>query len=167
MTTIKNLIKQIKNLDHCHVYEPIGLPQINEDQHVLPNDLKEFYTLCGGVALYENKDYPIYVVPPEEFILANPVIVGELCEEDISSDWYIICSDGKGEHLTIDLHKSRLGKCYDSFFDRHGIVGETQVIATSFTDLLERLIDNQGQHWYWLQDTFEDLGDAYDGIDVE
>ncbi|AFJ61907.1 conserved hypothetical protein, phage SPbeta [Bacillus velezensis YAU B9601-Y2] len=95
--------------------------------------------------------------------MANPVIVGELCEEDISSEWYIVCTDGKGEYLTIDLNEDRKGKCYDSFFDRHGIVGETQVIATSFTDLIQRLLENKGEHWYWLRDDFSTLGDAYDG----
>ncbi len=36
-----------------------------------------------------------------KFKLANPVIVGDLCEEDISSNWYIKCNDGKNEFLTI------------------------------------------------------------------
>ncbi|WP_331460411.1 SMI1/KNR4 family protein [Gracilibacillus suaedae] len=48
------------------------------------------------------------------------------------------------------------------FFDRHGLVGESQRIATSFTDLLERLIKNKGQYWYWLRSDFISLGDAYD-----
>ena len=47
-------------------------------------------------------------------------------------------------------------------FDRHGIVGESQIIATSFTNLLEKLIKNNGQYWYWLKSEFESLGDAYD-----
>lgn len=162
MTKIDQLIKQVKSLPNCRVYESAGLPIIDEMQHVLSDDLKEFYSLCGGLILFENEEYPIHIVTPEEFILANPVIVGELCEEDISSNWYIICNDGKDEYLTIDLNKERLGKCYDSFFDRHGLVGESQVIATSFADLLERLIKNKGQYWYWLNDDFKSLGDAYD-----
>jgi hypothetical protein len=92
------------------------------------------------------------------------VIIGELCEEDITSQWYIIASDGHRDYLTIDLSCQRLGKCYDSFWDRHGVVGECAVIATSFTDLLERLIANNGQHWYWLTEDFTSLGDAYDVI---
>lgn len=53
-----------------------------------------------------------------------------------------------GEYLTIDLNEERKGRCYDSLFDRHRIVGETQLIATSFTDFIQRLLDNKGQHWY-------------------
>lgn len=165
MEKIKQLVTQIKTLPNCRIFEPNGLPIIDETKHILPNDLKEFYRLCGGLVLFENEEYPIYFVSPEKFILANPIIVGELCEEDISSNWYIICNDGTDEYLTIDLNKDRLGKCYDSFFDRHGLVGESQIIATSFTDLLERLLNNKGQYWYWLKDDFISLGDAYDEID--
>lgn len=164
MEKIKQLLTQIKNLPHCRILEPNGLPIIDEDKHVLPNDLREFYSLCGGLVLFENEKYPIYLVPPDKFVLANPIIVGEVCEEDISSNWYIICNDGTDEYLTIDLHEDRLGKCYDSFFDRHGLVGESQIIATSFTDLLERLVQNKGKYLYWLKSDFVSLGDAYDEI---
>ncbi|ERN51963.1 SMI1/KNR4 family protein [Alkalihalophilus marmarensis] len=161
MEKIKKLLTQIKNLTGCRVREPNGLPIIDETSHVLPEDVRDFYSLCGGVVLFEHEDYPTFVVPPDKFVLANPIIIGELCEEDISSNWYIICNDGKDDYLTIDLAKERLGRCYDSFFDRHGLVGETQVIATSFTDLFERLIENKGQYWYWLKNDFDSLGDAY------
>ena len=96
------------------MFEVDGLPVIGE-KHQLPKDIRGFYEQCGGAVLYENADYPIYIVSPHEFKLANPVIVGELCEEDISSEWYIVCTDGKGEYLTIDLNEDRKGKCYDSF----------------------------------------------------
>lgn len=159
------LIKKIASTSDCRLFEADGLPVIDE-KHQLPKDISEFYEQCGGAVLYENADYPIYIVRPAEFELANPIIVGELCEEDISSEWYIVCTDGKGEYLTIDLNDQRKGKCYDSF-DRHGIVGETQVIASSFTDLIQRLLENKGKHWYWLRDDYVSLGDAYDGIEIE
>ncbi|WP_339075735.1 SMI1/KNR4 family protein [Bacillus velezensis] len=164
--SIHMLIKKIASTLDCRLLEVDGLPTIDE-KHQLPRDVSEFYEQCGGAVLYENADYPIYIVSPHEFKLANPVIVGELCEEDISSKWYIVCTDGKGEYLTIDLNEDRKGKCYDSFFDRHGIVGETQVIATSFTDLIQRLLENKGRHWYWLRGEFISLGDAYDGVEIE
>lgn len=164
MTKINQLITQIKSLSNCRVFNPKGIPKV-EEKHVLPKDLMEFYSLCGGLVLFENEEYPIHIVTPEDFILANPVIVGELCEEDISSDWYIVCKDGNSEYLTIDLNEKRLGKCYDSFFDRHGLVGESQIIATSFTDLLERLLNNKGEYWYWLKNDFTSLGDAYDELE--
>ncbi|MCC5803750.1 SMI1/KNR4 family protein [Rossellomorea vietnamensis] len=165
MEKIKQLLTQVRTLPHCRIFEPSGIPIIDEEKHILPNDLKEFYSLCGGLVLFENEEYPIYIVSPDKFVLANPIIVGELCEEDISSNWYIIGNDGTDDYLTIDLKEDRLGRCYDSFFDRHGLVGESQIIATSFTDLLERLIKNKGQYWYWLRSDFISLGDAYDDIE--
>ncbi len=158
---IDALIATIRNLPGCRVYPPKGLPVIREDL-ILPDDLRTFYGLCGGLSLFENNMYPISIVSPEDFVLANPVIVGELCEYDISSTWYIIATDYDEEKLTIDLSPARLGRCYDSFIDRHGIAGSCPIIATSFTDLLARLLDNKGQHWYWLHSDFESLGDAYD-----
>jgi hypothetical protein len=160
---LEQLIKKIKTIPDCVVYPPNGLPDI-EEKYQLPDDIKEFYHLCGGVCLYINGECTANIVPSNEFIPANPVIVGERCEDDITSNWYIIANDGNGDYLTIDLKEERLGRCYDSFWDRHGIVGECPIIANSFIELLEHLIDNKGQYWYWLRDDFETYGDAYDGI---
>lgn len=46
--------------------------------------------------LFENKEYHCRIVPPNEFVLSNPVIVVELVEEDISSSWLIKANDGIG-----------------------------------------------------------------------
>ena len=93
---------------------------------------------------------------------ANPLLVGEIIPEDISSTWYTIARDPQGNFLTVDLDRTRLGRCYDSFFDRHGIVGSCAVVASSFSDLLHRVWMNRGQYWYWLRDDHVSLGDAYD-----
>ncbi len=153
----------IASLPNCRVSSSLGLPRTVG--HKLPPDLIRFYELCGGVLLFENKKYHFQIVPPNEFVLSNPVIVGELVEEDISSDWFIVGHDGNGDYISIDLHPKRLGKCYDSFWDRHGVVGECHVVARSFTEFLFQLIQNNGERWYWLKEDFESLGDAYDNIE--
>lgn len=158
---MRETIEKIKASPDCMVLPFNGIPN-TEDNLELPDDVREFYETCGGVILFQHADYRVNIVPPQDFVLANPIIVGERYEEDISSKWYIVANDGKGEYLTIDLAPSRLGKCYDSFFDRHGVAGESQIIAKSFTELLERLIMNKGQYWYWLKTDFFSLGDAYD-----
>ena len=79
-----------------------GLPELR-DGHILPNDLKEFYLSCGGISLFTDERYGFLVLPPDEFILANPIIVGELCEEDISSEWYTIYKDSEGNFITIEM----------------------------------------------------------------
>lgn len=159
---IKELIDSIRNTSGCSVYDPCGLPVLNNKME-LPKDLKKFYEICGGVSLFEDKEYGFTVVSPIEMVSANPVIVGEVCEEDISSKWYIICKDvGAGNYITIDLAKERLGRCYDSFWDRHGVVGECAIVAKSFTELLSKLIKNGGKSLFWLDDEFDYIGDAYD-----
>ncbi|MCR8630886.1 SMI1/KNR4 family protein [Paenibacillus radicis (ex Xue et al. 2023)] len=158
---IEFLVKKLKTMPDNVIYSPSGLPFL-EGGVALPSDLTSFYQLCGGGKFFTKSDHSISIVSPKEFVLANPVIVGDRCEDDISSGWYIIGSDNNGDYLTIDLHKERLGKCYDSFWDRHGVVGDCPVIAHSFTHLLIQLIENSGHSWYWLKDDFESLGDAYD-----
>lgn len=168
MKSIKEIIEKVKYFDNCIVYKPKGLPAIS-DKHALPKDVVEFYTLCGGIELFTDADMGVNIVPPEKFVLANPVIVGELFENDISSNWYIVVDDRNGEYLTIDLDKNRIGRCYDSHLGCHGIIGNCPIIAMSFTDLLENLIEagGDGMCWYWDEFEFNSLGDAYDDIDVE
>lgn len=164
---VKELINEIKTWPNCKVYPPTGLPSIDDKKHNLPDDIIEFYKLCGGVTLFESESYASNIVSPDKFVLANPVIVGELCEDDITSEWYIIADDGNGDYITVDLSNERLGRCYDSYWDRHGVVGECPIIATSFTQLLENLVVNKGKQCYWLKDEFVSLGDAYDDVDFD
>lgn len=64
--------------------------------------------------------------------------------------------------MSIDCAAGRLGRCYDSSWDRHGVVGECTVVALSFTELLQRLLNAQGTRWYWLTSEAPAYGDAYD-----
>ncbi|WP_316572683.1 SMI1/KNR4 family protein [Neobacillus sp. YIM B06451] len=158
---IELLIDKIRKFPNCKVHSPSGFPVLEKGHH-LPNDLFDFYNQCGGIDLFTDRDYGITIVSPKEFVLANPVIIGEKAEYDISSNWYIIGQDGNNDYITIDLDKFRLGRCYDSNWEIHGVAGSCPVIANSFTELLERLVLNNGDYWYWLQDDFTSLGDAYD-----
>lgn len=159
--TVKELLEKIGNDPECEVLPPKGVPECVENCR-LPDDVREFYELCGGAVLFRSADYPLEIAGSEDFQLANPVIVGELCPEDISSQWYIVVSDLEGDYLTIDLSEERNGRCYDSFWDRHGVVGSCPIIAKSFTELLSRLYEMRGEYLYWAEDDFEPLGDAYD-----
>lgn len=158
---IDDIIARLRATPGCEVFPPSGMPIIN-NWHVMPNDLRRFYEQCGGLSLFKERDYSLLIVPPSRCVLANPVIVGEVAEEDISSSWYIIADDGSEDYLTIDLSQERLGRCYDSFHEVHGVAGSSPVIALSFTDLLVNLYKNAGAYWYWLRQDFISLGDAYD-----
>lgn len=164
---IRNLLQEISSNKCCDIYPVKGVPEYIEDEDVLPADLLEFYRLCGGADLFTSADFGVSIVSPDQFLPANPIIVGEKCEYDISSHWYIIADIGDGNYLTIDLHPNRLGTCYDSHWDSHGVAGSSTVIAHSFTDLLERLFRSKGDHWYWYRDDFKSLGVAYDVVEFD
>ncbi|SDS47382.1 SMI1 / KNR4 family (SUKH-1) [Paenibacillaceae bacterium GAS479] len=156
---IRELLIKISQLKNCTLYPPKGLPIVEYD---LPDDVKEFYELCGGIDLFIDSDYSIKIVSPIEFEPANPVIIGENIEGDRSSEWYIIAKDENSQFITMDLNKNTHGRCYDSFHDRHGTVGNTDIIASSFTNFLTQLVNNESGYWYWLEDDFEYIGDAYE-----
>lgn len=82
-------------------------------------------------------------------------------------EFYSLCGGavlfvGDSNYITIDLASERFGKCYESFCMTHGLVGDSPIIAESFTELLQKLIANQGNYFYWLRDDINSLGDAYD-----
>lgn len=158
---IQQLIAKVSSMHDCEVLPPKGVPDISS-AYRLPADIQAFYRLCGGMKLFQESEYAMTIVPPDEFVLSNPVIIGELCEYDISSNWYMIARGGTSEYITIDLAEERFGRCYDSFFETYGMPGDSPIIAASFTQLLERLLEHSGERFYWLQDDFVPIGDAYD-----
>lgn len=160
MTELQRLLHQIGRAHDCKVAPPRGRPVLR-DGDLLPDDLAEFYELVGDVRLFEHSTYPIRIVGPEEFVRANPEIVGTECPDDISDSWYIVARGGREEAITIDCSADRRGRCYDSFWDRHGVAGDCRIVALSFTELLRRLFECGGGYWYWCAVDAPDYGDAY------
>jgi len=170
--SLRELVARIRATPDCTVVDPISrldlhYPALHQG-HILPDDLREFYDLCGGLTLFENSGSPLVIVPPMEVILANPILFPGLPPdqltsslEDISWTWYLIARNlNGGEYLTLDLSPERLGRCYDSFLGSHANPGSATIVAFSFTELLTRLYENKGQTW--LAHVVS-LGDAYDG----
>ncbi|MDA3613400.1 hypothetical protein [Polluticaenibacter yanchengensis] len=135
----------------------------------LPDDLNLFFEQTDGIILFKNEPYGIEIVKREDFISTNKYlypegdVIWEELEGEISNQWYLIAkADEMSQYISIDLTKERNGQCYDSFYETHSLEGDSPIIAKNFTELLANLYQNKGQHWYWLQDHFENLGDAYD-----
>src|SRR5688572_7050582 len=124
---INELVQCVKENKDCLVLPPGGLP-IVDPKHLLPDDVEEFYSICGGINFFSESNYSIRIASPGEFLSANPKIIGKIYEDDISSSWYIAANDGNNDFITIDLSKERNGKCYDSFFDRHAVAGSCSII---------------------------------------
>jgi hypothetical protein len=155
---MKELIARAGGIAGCHVLPPAGMPVFAG--YNLPDDVLAFYSACGGLEFYSDLAYGMDIVSPSNFTRANPVIRGCQGEGDISYDWFIVAKKGE-QYITIDLGRERFGRCYDSFWDRHALRGSSPIIALSFRELIERLINSKGEHWYWLRSDFRPYGDAY------
>jgi len=110
---IYDLINNIKQLSDCNLLSPDGLPAVR-DPHILPSDLRAFYAVCGGAVLFKNAVFPMEIVTPKQFTLANPVIFARVnkehltrIEDDISWSWYIIGCGLNSQYITIDLSLER------------------------------------------------------------
>lgn len=171
--TIKEIIERIRLLPDCKVYPPSGLPKVKSNL-TIPTDVLEFYKICGGIILYDNAAYAIRIVPPQEFCSANYVIIGEELidleikkgnynkDKEISENWYVIADLYNSDYLVIDLNFNQKGRCYKAFWDDYAEVGNTPIIAKSFTELLNCLVENNGDYWYFLKKDYVSYGDAYD-----
>lgn len=159
---IKDIIEEISKNPNFEVKKPNGYPKIFE-QHVLPNDVKEFYTYCGGISCYvEDGGFPIVILEPKNVKPANMFLLGEVYESDISSSWYIIADADDGNYISIDFNINRLGRCYESFEYSHAIDGNCPIVALSFSEMLINILNYKGEYFYWKdKEFFNEIGDAY------
>lgn len=159
---LTKLIEEIRADRSCSVSPPTRLPSVPEGLE-LPADLAEFYRLCGGMEIYCQSSLGFRILPAEEVVPVNSLIIGELYEEDGSSRWFAVAEDGNGNDISIDFSKGKKnGFCYDSSVERHGLVGECAVVARCFTNLLKHLYEAKGASIFWTEPDFPSLGDAYD-----
>lgn len=171
---IEEIVTRIKTLPNCTVLPPSGLPRTNEE-HALTDEIIRFYELCGGVTLFKDAPYSVRILPPDEVKQATPIFwdneiieaAQESIEFKVSSGWYVIVDLDESNYLSVDLNRKRLGRCYQTFWDSYAVIGETPIVASSFSDLLERLLKSQGDYWYFLKEDFISLGDAYDGVELD
>jgi len=159
MEKLQNILAKIETSESCIVSKLSSPISISD---ALPKDLKYYLENYSSIILFKDSEYSIKINGYPDFKRANPVIIGEDAEEDRSYNWFIIGEDDNSQYITIDLSPNRIGNCYDSFWDRHGLAGDQPIIAKNFTELLEKLFESNGERWYWLEDSFISYGDAYD-----
>ena len=162
------LLQRAKKAADCESLPPAGLP-VDVDATLLPTDVVEFYSRCGGLELFKGSSYSVEIVRPSDFVLSNPEILPagwerDVLPDDISNDWFVIGRSGEEQYFSIDLASDRVGRCYDSFWETHASPGESPIVARSFTEFLDSLLKAEGQYWYWLAEGFSSLGDAYDDV---
>lgn len=174
---IISLVEEMKTLPDCEMLPPSGLPMLRSE-HVLSNDLKTFYELCGGFiwTLMVGSTFrdSFSVLPPRRVLLANPIVtciseeeLAQYGRDDISWDWYTIAQTANGDFFTIDLNPNRLGRCYDSFHETHASPGDSPILGFSFTEFLCRMMrhiqSSKATEWNW-EETLKSISleDAYD-----
>ena len=162
------LLDRIAHDPDCAVLPAAGQPNI-DSAHVVPEDVRAFYDVCGGVTIGRGSEYEVRLVGPDECVLANNVILGdtllrdlanrvpEELQRDASWDWYLIADLWNGDYLVIDAGQARNGACYDAHWETYMDTYHDRMpaIASALTSLLERLYANKGRYWYWLEPGFE------------
>src|SRR6476469_8766414 len=101
---VRALIRAIQANSDCIVYPPNGLPIVAEGDS-LPQDLRLFYELCGGIDMFQSSEFYMEILPPEAVVLATPVIRPILSQVDIAEDnkgawWslYLIADYGNSDY---------------------------------------------------------------------
>ncbi|GAA1506016.1 SMI1/KNR4 family protein [Dactylosporangium maewongense] len=160
---IATLLREIGSRAGCRVFPPSGPIRI-EPHHTAPRDVIDFYAACGGAELFADEFHGALILPPDRVVKANPAIVREEFPDDPSDAWYLIAktNDSSYSYISADFGDIHSGRCYDSSWDQHGIVGSMDVVASSFTDLLEWMLRAEGRALHWDDPSFPRLGDAYD-----
>ncbi|WP_328471704.1 hypothetical protein OHA21_07905 [Actinoplanes sp. NBC_00393] len=163
---MSELVARLREDPTCVFAQPAG--EIPPQLPVLPEDLQEFYRACGGLTLFTGAPFAWRVCGPHELVPSNIEVLGEQVDDDITASWWVIArqDDDSSALISIDLGADRLGWCYDSDTEVHGLVGDSAILAFSFTELLEELVRARGQHVFWEDDGFVAKGDAYDAIDA-
>ncbi|MBA0204364.1 SMI1/KNR4 family protein [Pectobacterium aroidearum] len=161
MKPINDIVDEIKRNRRCKIF-PVNskLPPLSSSHLYYPDDLICFYNICGGAVLFEaGKDNVSFeILPPDDIVQTNVVILGEECLFDISSTWYTICRTDNGDYISIDFSKERNGRCYDSNHEIHGVPGSCPIVSLSFEELLNKLYDTDGKDVFWNSKNY---GDAY------
>lgn len=173
ISEILNIMMESKDFNVRRKVSSKNIPLV-ENGHELPDDVIKFYSLCNGVDCYigdyseDNGGFPINILPSEKVLPSAKVINAGLCIDkviEITSSWYVIADCMDGNYITIDFNKNMLGRCYESFEYTHGSIGDCKIVARSFTEFLEHLINYDGGFFYWDENPdFNSYGDAFDGL---
>lgn len=149
--------------DRCEIAPPCGMPEVAHGL-VLPADVARFYERTGGMIVNKHGRYGSWarIVRPDEFDRIDAVILGgEMFATGPFEFWHAIADVEDGNYLAIDIGAKHSGKCLDCFHETFAMPGYVSVVANSFTDLLNRLINHREDSAYWLQDDFEAIEEGF------
>ncbi|HEX6681617.1 MAG TPA: hypothetical protein VF062_02430 [Candidatus Limnocylindrales bacterium] len=164
------ILAEIAGRPGCRVLPPAGQPPSIPDWDV-PQDIAEFYRLCGGLLLFDQAPYAWRVSGPSGLVPASPrLLTPDLAArvaveypDDLTNGCYVIADGGNGmstePHVVVDLHPARAGRCYAAFWDTYGLVDQMPVVARDVAGLLRWLLASDPQTGDAPDTAY---GDAYD-----
>lgn len=181
---MSKLLSRLDNEHETHSrYKADGDERWQRADEYLPPDLDEFYHHTDGANLSTaSGSMPVRILPRRQM---KPLNWCENMDEGLGSRgpegriWHQFAALGDGSWLAINLDLNlglildRHAKMQRQDFENHetfkpiihgspatqATPGRNPVIAWSFTELLERLLDCGGQP-YWLKSDFKSYGDA-------
>ena len=158
---ISNLLQVMRARRDCRV-DPPALPPVLADGLELPAEVAAIYAMCGGAELFIGAAYPFTLSSPDRFEPTNLRILGSLEPDDRSSSLYVLGHGSGRDLISVDCHPSRSGRCYDSFDETHGLIGQTPVVAPTVGDFFDRLLADGGSRYFWESRATASDGDLYD-----
>jgi antitoxin YokJ len=171
VTELLTVVEAIGRRSDCAVLEPQAQPAV-EHPLALPDDLRRFYELCGGLVLFRDGATPWRIVPPGElvpaarrFLAVQDADAAMADPRDVAGTTFVFADQGGAstdEHVVVDLHPARAGRYYETFWDRFGLAGEMPIIARSVAEALTWLLEMRGEGVEAALSRRAPLGDAYD-----
>jgi hypothetical protein len=133
------------------------------DNLILPSDVQAFYQMAGGAVLFSKHVCAgrVLILGPDELQRIDQAITGEQFATGPFPWWFAIADVRDGNYVAIDLNPEHHGLCYDAFHETFAMPGYVSVIASSFSDFLWRLLNQNEDSTYWLQKEFKPLGEAF------
>jgi cell wall assembly regulator SMI1 len=157
---IEDLVKQIKEA-HLWYPPPPNTAHIieifeHESGYKMPNDMKEFYFLCGKADLH---DYGYSILPINELSNLEPLQFGEGENDYFPESWYAFCYLHDGDYAGIDL-ASEDGKRFNILDCYHDASEKISIVASSFSEFLLQVLNSTGNSPFWFEAGFMHLGIA-------
>ncbi len=117
----------------------------------LPDDWREFFSLCNGARVHLDNGEAWYdFVPLEEVRRTRIDVFGDDLDydENATQGWVSVCDVRDGNYVSAALESVRGSSCWmlDSF---HETYGDGEIIALSFSDFLEGAL-SATEPLYWL-----------------
>lgn len=172
---MKVLIERFSKRADCKVLPPIFCERLDETTDCdLPNELIEFYNLCGGIEISpESASDDAIILPPEEFKQADPIIANEemieiwkeagIYESFKSKDCFVFVDIGNGNYIVVDLNKEHFQNVYLANWENYPNLGDVPVLANSISEFLNLLIlglENSND-FFWEADDFTPIKMAF------